>query len=110
MATKNPKSLLKHLSYDGAVRTPPWVPDSWVCWKCSITTKIYTDLDNATYLEVMQLCWPLALLELGISGKETAGDFLEAIFGVYYNLTVKVYLFWLMISSLCWNVPAFVFT
>ena len=83
------KSLLKHLSYSGAVRLPEWCPPTWMTWKCEATQQSYIDVTNQVYLEVMQSCWPAALEALQISHKECVGDLVEAVLGAYYILTVR---------------------
>ena len=89
MGLNERKSLLKHLSYSGAVRLPEWCPPTWMTWKCEATQQSYIDVTNQVYLEVMQSCWPAALEALQISDKECVGDLVEAVLGAYYILTVR---------------------
>lgn len=72
------KSLIKAMSYDGAIRISPEAPAAWVAWRDAHTNQAYMDPGNAVYARVMRLCWPTSNLAAGPYNQETVGDYAEA--------------------------------
>ena len=85
-------SLLKHMSYYGAIEIPDAVPDGSVRVDFTMvevdgTRRNYFDPGNYCYLCVFRMIWPAALPD--ISNHETMGDVLEAFLGYHWTLTYE---------------------
>ena len=82
------KTLLKALSYNGAIRSRWPRAKLWHQYHCSISQQIFLDATNAVYGFIFRHVWPESHFSERF-GEGLLGDLVESVFGFWWVLEVS---------------------